>query len=230
MNEYFSIAIELLSGFVLLLLITKSLGKTQFSQITPFDFISALILGELVGNAVYDDEVKLGHIAFAILFWGILIYVVEMITLKFKNSRKLFEGEPNIVIHKGQIKYNTLKRIKLDINALQGLIRQQGYFSIQEVDYAIIESNGMVSVLPKSEYDTPKISDLNLPPNPVDLPITFIINGEVIYDNLKEAGCDEEWLKNQLLTQNVTNYKEVLYAEWQPNKPLFVLGYENKMC
>ncbi|QGH34625.1 DUF421 domain-containing protein [Gracilibacillus salitolerans] len=228
MNEYVSIAVELLLGFVILFLIIKLLGKTQFSQITPFDFISALILGELVGNAVYDDEVKLGQITFAILFFGVLIYFVEMLTQKFKNSRKLFEGEPNIVIHKGQIKYDTLKKIKLDINALQGLIRQQGYFSMQEVEYAIMETNGVVSVLPKSEYDVPKNSDLNLSASPVNLPITLILDGEAVYDNLKELGFDEKWLKEQLVKQNITSYKDVLYAEWRQNKPLFVLRYEKK--
>lgn len=228
MNEYVSIAVELLAGFFLLLLIIKCLGKTQFSQITPFDFISALILGELVGNAVYDDEVKLGQITFAIIFWGVLMYIVEMITQRVKGTRKFLEGEPNIVIHKGNIKYDALKRIKLDINALQSLIRQQGYFSIQEVEYAIMETNGMVSVLPKPEYDTPKNSDLNLPGSPANLPITLIIDGEVVYDNLNEVGFNEKWLKDQLAMQSITNYKEVLYAEWRQNKPLFVQRYEKK--
>jgi uncharacterized membrane protein YcaP (DUF421 family) len=228
MNQYLSIAIELISGFFLLFLITKILGKTQFSQITPFDFISALILGELVGNAVYDDEVKIMQIAFAVIIWGILMYVVEMVTQKFKGTRKLFEGEPNIVIHKGTIKYEALKKIKLDINQLQSLIRQQGYFSIQEVEYAIIETNGKASVLPKSEYDIPTNSDLNVPPKPTNLPITLMVDGEVIYDNLKEVGFDEQWLKDQLALQSIISFKDVLYAEWRQNNPLFVIRYEKK--
>lgn len=228
MNGYLSIAIELISGFILLLLIIKVLGKTQFSQITPFDFISALILGELVGNAAYDDEVKLGQIAFAILLWGSIIYIVEMITQKFKGTRKFLEGEPNIIIHKGQIKLDALKKIKLDINALQSLIRQQGYFSIQEVEYAIMETNGVVSVLPKSEYDSPKSKDLYLNPKPSVLPITLIIDGEVVRDNLIELGYDEKWLKDQLALQSISKYKDVLYAEWIQNTPLYILRYEKK--
>jgi uncharacterized membrane protein YcaP (DUF421 family) len=227
-NQYLSITIELISGFLLLFLITKILGKTQFSQITPFDFISALILGELVGNAVYDDEVKIMQIVFAVLLWGVLIYVVEMITQKFKGTRKLFEGEPNIVIHKGTIKYEALKKIKMDINQLQSLIRQQGYFSIQEVEYAIVETNGKASVLPKSEYDIPTKSDLNLTPKPTNLPITLIIDGEIVFDNLKEVGFDEHWLKDQLAMQSIINIKDVLYAEWRENNPLFVVRYEKK--
>lgn len=228
MNEYLSIVSELLFGFVLLFVIIKLLGKTQFSQLTPFDFISALILGELVGNAIYDDKINFGHIAFSILSWGAIIYVIEMLTQKFKGTRKLLEGEPNIIINQGTIKYDVLKKTKLDINSLQSLIRQQGYFSIQEVEYAIMESNGKVSVLPKSEYDTPKNSDLHLPSMPVHLPITLILDGEVVYNNLKEAGSDEKWLKEQLAKQNITTYKDVLYAEWRESNPLYVVEYEKK--
>jgi len=228
MNEYFSIVIELFFGFILLFIIIKIVGKTQFSQITPFDFISALILGELVGNAAYDDQVKLGHITSAILFWGFLIYIVEIITQKYNGTRKILEGEPNIVIHKGKIKYDTLKKIKLDMNNLLSLVRLQGYFSIEEVEFAIMESNGMVSVLPKSQYDTPKNKDLNIPAKPANIPITLIIDGGIIYDNLNEAGLEEKWLKDQLAMQGIGAYKEVLYAEWQEDKPLFVVKYEKK--
>jgi uncharacterized membrane protein YcaP (DUF421 family) len=228
MNNYLMIAIELLLGFFLLFIVLKILGKTQFSQITPIDFISAIVIGELLGNAIYDKEVGITEITFAIVLWGCLIYIIELITQKFKGTRKLLEGEPNIVIHKGAIQYNTLKKTNLDINQLQALVRQQGYFAIQEVEYAILETNGKVSVLPKSEYDTPKMSDLNLPYKPVNLPITLIIDKEIIYDNLEEAGLDEKWLKDQLTMKGISDYKDILYAEWLRNKPLYIIKHENK--
>jgi uncharacterized membrane protein YcaP (DUF421 family) len=228
MNHYTMVATELIIGLIALFIFMKILGKTQFSQITPFDFISALILGELVGNAVYDHEVKIAEILFATTIWGVLIYSIEKTTQKFKGTRKLLEGEPSIVVRNGIIKYDTLKKNNIDMNQLQFLIRQQGYFSIQEVEYAILETNGMVSVLPKSQHDTPKMSDLNLPPKPVYLPVTLILDGEVVYDNLKEAGKNEEWLKIQLAALGITNYREVLFAEWQQNQPFFAMRYENQ--
>ena len=228
MNHYLSIALELVVGLVILFIVLKALGKTQFSQITPFDFISALILGELVGNAIYDHETKLSEVIFAGFVWGLLIYIIGLVTLKFKSTRKFLEGEPNIIIHKGNIIYDSLKKIKMDINQLQSLIRQQGYFSIQEVEYAILETNGMVSVLPKPEYDTPKVSDLNLPLKSVNLPITLILDGEIVYENLKEYGLNDQWLKKQLAAQNIKDYKTILYAEWKPNQPVYALKYEHK--
>lgn len=226
MEHYLAVAVELICGLGILFLILKCLGKTQFSQITPFDFISALILGELVGNAVYDHEVRIKEIIFASLLWGLLIYIIEFITQKIKGSRKFLEGEPNIVIQKGILKYEVLKKNKLDINQLQSLLRQQGCFSIKEAEYAILETNGMLSVLLKSKYDTPKMQDVELAPKQVYLPITLILDGEVVYDNLQEAGVDEEWLKQELASQGVNECKEVLFAEWHAGQPLFFIKYD----
>lgn len=83
MNNYSSIAVELVIGLFVLFIITKALGKTQFSEITPFYFISALILGELLGNAVFDPEVNAFQIIFAATLWGFLIFIVDFITQKY---------------------------------------------------------------------------------------------------------------------------------------------------
>ncbi|MDO3660310.1 DUF421 domain-containing protein [Bacillus sp. C28GYM-DRY-1] len=226
MGDYLNVAIELVCGLVILFVILKFLGKTQFSQLTPFDFISALILGELVGNAVYDQEIKVKEIIYASLLWGLLIYLIELITQKIKGTRKFLEGEPNIVIHKGKLKYKMLKKNKLDINQLQSLLRQKGCFSIQEVEYAILETNGMVSVLPKAEFDKPTRKDMNLPTKDVSLPITLILDGEIVFDNLVEAGVDEQWLKQSLQQHGVEKAEDVLYAEWHASQPLYVITFE----
>lgn len=226
MGDYLNVAVELVCGLGILFVILKFLGKTQFSQITPFDFISALILGELVGNAVYDHEIKIKEIIFASLLWGLLIYLIEFITQKVKGSRKFLEGEPNIVIHNGKLKYEMLKKNKLDINQLQSLLRQAGCFSIQEVEYAILETNGMVSVLQKSDFGNPTRKDMNLPQQNVSLPTTLILDGEIVYDNLREAGVDEQWLKQTLKKQGIEKIEDVLFAEWHPNKPLYAITFE----
>ncbi|MCY9374992.1 DUF421 domain-containing protein [Bacillus sp. T17B1] len=226
MGDYLNVAIELVCGLVILFVILKFLGKTQFSQLTPFDFISALILGELVGNAVYDQEIKIKEIIYASLLWGLLIYLIELITQKIKGTRKFLEGEPNIVIHKGKLKYKMLKKNKLDINQLQSLLRQKGCFSIQEVEYAILETNGMVSVLPKADFDKPTRKDMNLPTKDVSLPITLILDGEIVFDNLVEAGVDEQWLKQSLQQHGVEKVEDVLYAEWHASQPLYVITFE----
>ncbi|SFE08816.1 Uncharacterized membrane protein YcaP, DUF421 family [Bacillus sp. OV194] len=218
-----TITIEMIIGFFALFFLTKLLGKTQLSQLTPFDFISALILGELVGNAMYDPDVHIWMILFAISVWGVLMYSLEMLTQKSITLRKVLEGSPSIIVRKGVIDRKQLKKNKLDINQLQDLIRQKGHFSMREIEYAILETNGSISVLPKSNVQPVTRKDLKLHEVEVTLPVTLILDGKIIYDNLNTAGVDEEWLRAQLLKRKINSAQDVLYAEWKKGHELLVM-------
>ncbi|MFC0271897.1 DUF421 domain-containing protein [Metabacillus herbersteinensis] len=220
--DYAQMVLELIIGFIGLFIVAKILGKTQITQITTFDFISALVLGEFVGNAVFDDEVGISRILFAITIWGALIYLLETITQKWNLSRGFLEGRPSIIIHHGKISKEQLKKNKLDINQLQHLVRSKGVFSLREVEYAVLETDGTISVLRKSTYDVPTNQDLNLQPTEVHIPITFISDGVVISANLKQAGFDDGWLRKELHKKNIDRIEDVLYAEWLEGQGLHV--------
>ncbi|MFC0189080.1 DUF421 domain-containing protein [Fictibacillus aquaticus] len=208
-----SLTAELFFGFFALFVLTKALGKTEITQLTPFDFISSLILGELLGNAIYDTETNLWMIFYAVAVWGGLVYAIEILSQKFKGMRKLLEGSPAIVIRKGMIVREELKRNKIDINQLQNLIRQKGYFSLREIEYAILETNGTVSVMPKHLYSTPNRSDLKLQDQAAELPVTLIMDGEIIFDNLQTAGISKEQLLSKIKKHGIFHVEDVLYAE-----------------
>ncbi|KAB8139084.1 DUF421 domain-containing protein [Gracilibacillus oryzae] len=220
--QFGSIFVETLFGFVTLFVLAKTLGKTQIKQLTAFDFISALILGELVGNALYDKEVGIPDIAFAVLLWGVLLFITEMITQKVKKSRSLLEGSPSIIIHHGKLQREVMKKGKLDMNQLLHLLRSKDVFSVQEVEYAILETDGTVSVLKKSDYQTPKKQDFDLPAEKVVLPFMVINDGEIIQDNLTEMGFDENWLQKELRKQKINSVKEVFYGEYDKNNGLYI--------
>lgn len=220
--DYAYIFIELFVGFLALLVLTKMLGKTQITQITPFDFISSLVLGELVGNAIYDKEITYVKILYTVFLWGLLIYVIEWITQKFRGTRKLLEGSPSIVIHHGKINRANLKKNKLDLNQLQNLLRQKSIFSLREVEFAILETNGSISVLQKSEYSQPNREDFDLRPYKEHLSITFISDGKVDWGNLKEAGFNDEWLYKVLKEHRIDHPEEVLILEWKEDEGVFL--------
>ncbi|OOE12113.1 DUF421 domain-containing protein [Fictibacillus arsenicus] len=214
---------ELIVGFLALFILTKILGKTQISQITPFDFISSIFLGELVGNAMYDDETSIFVILYAILIWGSLVYLIEIISQKFKGTRKMLEGAPTIVIRKGYLDRDQLKKSKLDINQLQNLVRQKGYFSLREVEYAILETNGTLSILPKYQYGSPNRQDLNMHTDQQpELPVTLILDGEINMDNLSTAGISKKKLLNQIHEHGYKSVEDVLYAEMSEGKLLIM--------
>ncbi|OLO42648.1 hypothetical protein BTR23_01150 [Alkalihalophilus pseudofirmus] len=224
-TNFFYLTTELIVGFFALLVITKVLGKTQITQLTPFDFISALVLGELVGNAIYDKEIGVPYVLYAVFIWGTLIYSVEWLTQKFKATRSILEGNPAIVIREGKIDYQQLKKNHLDINQLQHLLREKDVFSVREVAYGILEANGSVSILKKSNYDLPNKQELNLSPQKIYLPVTLILDGEILYNNLKASGYNLTWLKQQLSSHGVTDEKDVLFAEWLEGDSLYINTY-----
>ncbi|QZY53932.1 DUF421 domain-containing protein [Crassaminicella profunda] len=219
-------AIELFIGFIALFIIMKILGKRQLSQITPFDFISALVLGELLGNAIYDEEIGILYVLFSMFLWGVLMFVIELVSQKFMKTRAFLEGNPSIVIRKGKIDRDELKKNKLDINELLNLLRKKDVFSMREVEYAILESDGQLSVLKKSDYAAPTRKDLNLPSEPVYLPITFISDGMVLWDNIKAKGFNENWLRLQLKDQHIKKFEDVFYAEWLEEDGLLIQPFK----
>ena len=201
------ITIELFIGLLALLCVTRILGKTQIDQLTPFDFILALILGELVGNAVYNPEVKVWSTLYAIVLWAILIYIIEILTQKFRGTRSFLEGNPSIVIRNGHIDREQLRKNHLDIDELQQMLRQQkDIFSLREVEYAILEPNGKISAIKKPKYASPTIEDLSLKQKAIYMPISLISDGHVDKGNLKEAGYDENWLLKQLRKSDITDF------------------------
>ncbi|WP_442600323.1 DUF421 domain-containing protein [Neobacillus sp. D3-1R] len=223
--EFVHIFSELVVGYVALFILAKILGKTQITQITTFDFISAVVLGELVGNALFDEEIGIKKILFAVMIWGTLIYTTEIITQKFKRVRKTLEGEPSIVIRKGKIDYKQLKINKLDINQLQHLLRSKDIFSIRECEFAILETDGTISVLRKPSFENPTNQDLNLPLKPVHLPISLVLDGELVRDNLQLVQWDEHKLLQEMKPYGISKLNEVLYAEWKEGEALHVQTY-----
>lgn len=220
--EFVHTGIDLVIGFFGLFFLTRILGKTQITQITTFDFISALVLGELVGNAVFDDDTGILKILFAISVWGSLIFIIEIITQKWKGTRGFLEGRPTIIIHQGKIVRESLRKSKLDLNQLQHLVRAKGAFSLREVAFAILETDGTVNILKKPMFEAPTRSDFQFNPEHAILPFSMILDGEVLLDNVSEAGLSEEWLQQELRKHNIKSYKDVLYAEWLEGYGLFL--------
>ena len=226
LKDYGYIAAELIVGFIGLFLYTKLLGKGHFAQLTPFDFISVLVLGELLGNAVYDTEKHLGHILFSTALWASLIFSLIFITQKWNKSRKPLEGEPSVVIRRGQIEFETMRRCRIDLNELQTLLRQKDVFSMEEVEYAVMETNGALSVMRKPQYEQPARRDLKLNAPSRVLPVSLVLDGKLLPDKLPEAGVTEEWLKRKLREAGAKGYDDVLYAEWNGTDKPYICLYK----
>lgn len=223
--EIFSITIELVIGFIILFIVTKAIGKTQINQLTPFDFISALVMGELLGNAIYDKEVSIFLVLYALVLWGLLMITVELLSQKILKTRKFLDGKPAIVIRNGIIDYKELKKNRININTLQQLLRQKDIFSIRDVEYAILESSGTLSVLKKYGVQGVIKDDINAQVKAVNLPITLISDGQILWENLKRASININYLKNEIEKEGYQGIEDIFYAEWLEGSGLLLQSH-----
>jgi uncharacterized membrane protein YcaP (DUF421 family) len=221
------ITYELVVGYLLLFIIVKIVGRKIITQVTPFTFITAIVMGEILGNALYDSQVGVSVIIYSMCLWGALLLVVEFIGQKSLCFRGMVEGKPAALIKDGVVDRDELKKNRMNLNQLQSLLRQSETFSIREVAYCYLEPNGSISVLKKAKYQKTTLEDFSLSGKPVHVPVTLIRDGKVLWDEVKDLGFNESWLKNQLLSQNVSDYKDVFLAEWLAGDGIFV---QRKKC
>ncbi len=221
-SVYFQLTVELFFGFIGLLIAVKIIGKRQVQQISPFDFVSAIVLGELLGNAIYNSETTVFHILYALAVWTLLLVGIEKIVQKSRKARNMVEGSPKLIIKKGLIDYQVLKKEKMDFYELTSLLRGKEAFALREIEYAILEPNGVITVIKKPPFENVKRQDLNIAAERAVINLPLIVEGKIESKNLLAAGHNEDWLLQSIRKQNVQNIEDVLYAEWNETEGLYI--------
>lgn len=196
--ELIEVSIRCLVSLVALFLITKLLGKKQVSQLSLFDYVIGISIGNFAAEISVSLEVPFIYGIISIIIFGLVAYLVSLLTMKSIILRRFIIGTPTPIIQHGKILENNLKKVKLDINDLLEECRNNGYFDISQIEYALMEANGKVSILAKGEYQKPTIKDLKLKPQKQGLCANVIIDGKVMERNLEEIKKDKKWLLKEL--------------------------------
>ena len=203
------ISFRVLLGFIILLALVRIIGNKQLGQLNVFTYISGIVIGSMVGDIILHSDIKFWPSMLGVAIWVALAICVELVSLKSVKVRELLDGQPIILIKHGKILYRALKKERLNIDDLTMMLRTNNVFSILDVDYAILEPNGDLSVLKKQTVPSAYI------------PTTLITDGRIITKNLHELNLTEEWLSNALTKLNATK-SNILYAEIQENGQLHV--------
>lgn len=219
-NLYVSIAVKLVVAMVGLLIMTRLLGKKEISQLTAFDFVSSLMLSELVGNTIYDPEVHLTHLIFGLVVWTLLALGLEKFFASMPWLSRYAAGTPDLIIRDGVIDFKAMRRNHLDFAQLGMLLRENNIFSIREVAYALFETNGSISVLRQKDPESMS-GDAKAQQSKVCLPEMIIENGSINEDALCRLGRDLAWLSQLLELSGIKNREQVLFAEWSDANGLF---------
>ncbi len=216
MEHFLTTMPRTLLGFTVLFVLTRVLGKKQLSQMTFFTYITGIALGNIAGDMVVHRDINLIDGVIGLTLWAFLTLTVEYISLKSPKARIVLDGEPTIIIKKGNIIEEAMKSNKLNMDDLTMLLRLKNIFSIAEVDYAILEPNGQLSVLKKMEYENASKKDAGIAVSPRRyLPAELIVDGRVVKKNLLEFDLTEGWLLNELKLKGISRLEDVLYAELQ---------------
>jgi len=216
------IALRTVMGFAVLLVLTRVLGKKQLSQLTVFTYITGIVLGEIIGEIIMDKEKPFLHGVLALVIWCTLVLLIEFISMKNTTARVIMDGEPAIVIKHGQIMEQSLKKHRLNLDDLSMQLRLNQVFSIMDVEYAILEPNGALTVMKKPGKESVTKEDMNIIPGPALLPAEIICDGKIVEKNLKELDYPRETLYNDLFKHGVVDVRAVLYAELQGDRSLHV--------
>lgn len=222
MHSFLLVILKTLISFFIMLVLTRILGKKQISQMSYFTYITGITLGNVAAGLIIEQNVTILHGVTGLVLWAALALLVEFISLKSSRARVVLDGEPSIVIKKGVIQRKAMTHTRLNMDDLTMMLRSQNVFSILDVDYAILEPNGALSVLKKPGCESVTKSDMQIIVNARNfLPTELIVDGNIVKKNLKELNINEDWLKDQVQAAGM-NTKDVMFAEIQSDGSLYV--------
>ena len=216
LTEYFHMASKLIVGLIGIIIVIRLLGKKEMAQVTLLDFVYALVLGGVIKDAMYDPAVTIPRMLFVLAIWSALIYGFEKLTQKSGALRHVIKGRPATIIKEGQLMYNQMEKLNMEIEELNQLLRVEGIFSLREVNYAMLENSGQLTVLKKrSEQDVV-----------IDVPsYTLVADGKIMGYQLEEIGGDKEWITRALAEVDKA-VDEVYFAEWNAEKGWHIQDYK----
>lgn len=212
MSDFLNICFRTILVLVILFFITKMMGKKQISELNFFDYIVGITIGSIAADISLDIEKNMIAGIAALFIYGFISYIISFVSIKSILARRFFIGVPTVLVEKGKIIESGLKKSKIDVNDLLMEARENGYFNLDEIDYALMEVNGNISFLPK-ENDKPVTKrDMKIKCNSEGLTVNAIIDSKYMVNNMKAINKDKEWLDHELKVNGYDNYDNILLA------------------
>ena len=211
-QEIIQSGLRIFIAYFLLLTLTRIMGRKMISQITFFDFVVGVIVGSVAANLSVSSTNPIVSGITVLIVLTLITVTIDFSNIKNILSRKLTNSEPVAVVENGKIIVKNLEKTRLPLDNLMMLLREKNTFNIADVEFAIFETDGKLSVLKKSQKQPVTPSDLNIPTAYAGLTKDIIIDGEIMDENLEDAKLDKVWLMAKLKDNNFNRIEEVFYA------------------
>jgi uncharacterized membrane protein YcaP (DUF421 family) len=221
MNDFLAFSIRVVIVFYFTYLCTRAISKKAMAEMTAYEVAGLMILSNVAAEPIVDKVTVKSVYGAGLLV--VLVIISTRLSLKNKLTH-ILEHTPTTIINKGKLDIKALKDLGLSINQLEGLLRQEGYDKISNLDTVIMEPQGNISAFPKAENKPVTLKDLNIKTNSVGITIPLIMDGGILYSNLKHIQKTKDWLLQELNKQGISDYKsEVGIAELDANWQISVL-------
>ena len=212
MSNFFNIFFRTILVLIILFFITKMMGKKQISELNFFDYVVGITIGSIAADISLDIEKNMIAGIAALFIYGFISYIISFVSIKSILARRFFIGVPTVLVEKGKIIESGLKKSKIDVNDLLMEARENGYFNLDEIDYALMEVNGNISFLPKEKEKPVTKKDMKIKCSNEGLTVNAIIDGKYMVNNMKAINKDKEWLDHELKVKGYDNYDNILLA------------------
>ena len=220
--EFLKIILTALLSVVALFIITKLMGHKQVAQLDFFDYVCGITIGSIGAELATELESPEKPLV-ALVVYGLVALALNLFAHKLPRTRKYINGTPTILLNEGKLYRQNLKKAKLDLSEFMLLCREQGYFDLDEIQSAVFEHNGKLSILPKAAFRPATPSDLKIAATASHIGVELVMDGRVMGENLSRIGRDEFWLYNELKARGYRGPREVFLGVYHPEKDTFSL-------
>lgn len=224
--EIIKVILTALLSVASLFIITKIMGHKQVAQLDFFDYVSGITIGS-IGAELATELEKPYKPLIALAIYGLASLLLNLLAHKIPRTRKYINGTPTILMNDGNLYRKNLKKAKLDLSEFMLLCREQGYFDLDEIQTAIFEHNGKLSILPKAANRPATPDDLKITAKSTHIGVEVIMDGRVMGENLSRMGRDVNWLTKQLNIQGCKDAKEIFLGIYRPEEDKLTL-YKNE--
>ena len=224
--EIIKVILTALLSVASLFIITKIMGHKQVAQLDFFDYVSGITIGS-IGAELATELEKPYKPLIALAIYGLASLLLNLLAHKIPRTRKYINGTPTILMNDGNLYRKNLKKAKLDLSEFMLLCREQGYFDLDEIQTAIFEHNGKLSILPKAANRPATPDDLKITAKATHIGVEVIMDGRVMDENLSRMGRDVNWLTKQLNIQGCKDAKEIFLGIYRPEEDKLTL-YKNE--
>ena len=206
--------------YIIVLVVMRLMGKREIGQLQPFELAISIMIADLASIPMTETGIPISNGIIPILGLLVMHLMISMINIKSMKAREVICGKPRILIYRGKIDEGAIKKERFTINELQERLRGNNVVNIGDVEYAILETSGQVTVIQKPNKRTVIPEDLNIMPDYEGITYDLVVDGKVMYDNLKALGKDYNWLKKQV-SQFKINPEEALIVTLDAKGQIF---------